>query len=57
MNNEKSNPYTFTPDLENRKYVEYLAQKNRRSMSASINILMAEARKNDQEYGQQGKKE
>lgn len=46
----KNMPYTFVPEKENRDYLSFLSRKNRRSMSAEINMLIEAARINDESY-------
>ena len=50
MKNGKPSPFTFVPDPENRKWLEYVSAQNRRSMSAEINIALEAARNADKEY-------
>lgn len=43
-------PYTFTPDPENKKWMVHDAKRNRRPMSAQLNILIEKARLSDETY-------
>lgn len=51
-NNKVAMPYTFIPDLENKRWLEHSAQKNRRSMSAELNLLIEKLRLEDTEFNQ-----
>ena len=49
-NQEKPASYTFTPEPENKRWMEYSAKKNRRSMASELNILIEKARLEDKSY-------
>lgn len=42
-NESKKSPFTFIPEQKNRVWLEETAAKNRRSMSAEINIALERA--------------